>query len=724
MLLLTLLVLLRASNAEKRSATKTPTRTAEPDFYEELLPETSAQPRAQAYAPVAAPAPVRFPRADMTPAEKQAYVSQLRRMRQQPTEAESYDPFTIKPLSLSRPNAYAPRSYAGAAPYSPSGSSSRSASASRPASTGGRPYASGSSGSNNNAPAARRDPRQSAREETAAEARGRMFSPYTPPAGRAQQERVKQQLAGVSSGVEQAIAKALAPKSKQQANIEKYLQRRRQKDAGASEGVAQGPFAGVVEQVAAQKNDVVGGISDAYGESAGAKAAGIMDNFQNELKSAVSKPGQTSEQIAKKTRDINAKYSRQLQDLQQREGLSKVEADQRQENEKYLAQLKEKYSPETVEAARAKFDAFTKQKMELVKQQLPEDQLYEKLLPMQRKLDDDLKNVIVEKNPKMAEPLKPWNDIQNKVNMEKVAEQKKAVEEGRAAPRAFRPDEQTVKQFDKDLTDENNKRLESIEKSYGPQAAAEAKVLLENYKKAQMEALQSQEDVSVINEKRQAEAEKASKELNALLQRRAGDRVKQVEAEVKQSNQKYIDEVMKSEQMQKLPPEQRDMWKKEAQPILDQMAREIAALSNQNLSAEEMQKQQQAAQERAQQKMAAIGQNAAGAAAQAASAQDPAQREAAAKQVEAQARAENEKIVSDIFNQPQMKELSETQKAAAMQQVRGILDERAKKLAEAARTAKSSEELQKRAEQIGKEAQGKMEKIQIPQERPAAPGAQ
>ena len=80
---------------------------------------------------------------------------------------------------------------------------------------------------------------QPTREEAMRRERANAFAPYLAGANKDKQKQLSKQLETLSSGLDRAITKALLPKSKKDANIEKYLQR------NSSRGVSAGPFAPV-----------------------------------------------------------------------------------------------------------------------------------------------------------------------------------------------------------------------------------------------------------------------------------------------------------------------------------------------------------------------------------------------------------------------------------------------------------------------------------------------
>ena len=161
---------------------------------------------------------------------------------------------------------------------------------------------------------------------------GDLLATYTPKQTRAEQKALDQKLKNLSSGLNNAIMKVLAPKSQREQNIEKYLPKEQQQAHAAQ--VAQS----VEEEITKQADGIVSSIGKAYGKGAAQKAASIMNDFKKEMSDTLSKPGDALEkQIA--ARKVNNKYNEKLEKLSNEEALKKLREQLAAENEAYLKRV-------------------------------------------------------------------------------------------------------------------------------------------------------------------------------------------------------------------------------------------------------------------------------------------------------------------------------------------------------------------------------------------------
>ena len=123
---------------------------------------------------------------------------------------------------------------------------------------------------------------------------------------RRKQEALRRQMAGISSAIDRAVARAMAPNSKRATMVEKYTR------GGGPEAVAQqgGPFGSVLSQNESQNASVVNGMTNNFGASAGRKAGKIMDNFRKEAAATANRKDLRQQQKGNAIRKINPKYQR------------------------------------------------------------------------------------------------------------------------------------------------------------------------------------------------------------------------------------------------------------------------------------------------------------------------------------------------------------------------------------------------------------------------------
>ncbi|MCQ2411116.1 MAG: hypothetical protein MJ053_06615, partial [Elusimicrobiaceae bacterium] len=129
--------------------------------------------------------------------------------------------------------------------------------------------------------------------------------PYTASLPKKQRGALEKQLNGLSDKVEEAILRAMLPKSKKDMNIEKYLSRNSQTAQEGTSSQNAGPFASVDRQLARQKTGIVKSMKEAFGTKAANQAGKLMDGYRQELMGMLNQPGLTTEQIKEKTRQIS-----------------------------------------------------------------------------------------------------------------------------------------------------------------------------------------------------------------------------------------------------------------------------------------------------------------------------------------------------------------------------------------------------------------------------------
>ena len=220
--------------------------------------------------------------------------------------------------------------------------------------------------------------RPTAQEAVEAE-RERAFSPFLTGMNRKQQEQLQNQLKGLSSNIDRALAKALMPKSKKDANIEKYLQRNASPAAASA-----GPFAPVLDQVASQKAGVVQSMGNAFGQEAAQEAGQVMDDFQNEMASAVNNPNMNPQQIAEKVKQVAQKYEQKLQKMSNDNSFKKFQQERIEKDNRLKEELAKQYGPEIAAQANQVIDAAREKDMKLALQGLPVEEYYNQQMENQR----------------------------------------------------------------------------------------------------------------------------------------------------------------------------------------------------------------------------------------------------------------------------------------------------------------------------------------------------
>lgn len=429
---------------------------------------------------------------------------------------------------------------------------------------------------------------------------------YLAPKDRQKQEALMREMDTLSSNLSNAIARAMAPKSKRQAMLEKYTRRSGPEALKGNNN----PFADVVSQIASQKSSVVQSMTDSFGSAAGQRAGKIMDSFQKEASAVANRADLTQQQKGDEIRKLNNKYQRQLNELTRAGSLQKMEAEQRQENEDYLALLRTKFNPETESAAREILDNFTTQKMQLIQQGLPAAEFQEKYLKLKQESDGKVKEAVFKANPTRMDTAEVLDDINRQTANKQMERDKAAVEAGLKQDQTVYVSEEVKQKYRDNFAAQRAKDAKAVAQAYGPEVAAQFEQIDKEYEKEVLENFDSQEGRLSVNEKNQAAVEKRNQAVQALLEKAQNDpafkqkQAAQMETEIKKQNEQTLSQIMQSEEMRQWPSSAKKDYEKQARAILDDMAQQLAQAAvnakDQKSYEQDAQRIQQAAQQKLQ----------------------------------------------------------------------------------------------------------------------------
>lgn len=406
-----------------------------------------------------------------------------------------------------------------------------------------------------------------------ASARENMFAGLTPRQTRQQQKALDQKLKNMSSGIERAIARAMTPKSKREQNIEKYLGRARGEGAsmdggvyGAETGQVSGDGKDITAQIAAQAQNVVNDVRANYGDKAAGRAGKIMDNFQKEMSDTLSAPGDPQEKQIRASA-LNNKYNQQLEELNRKEALNKMQAQMREENEKQLAAIREKFNPETEAAVRPLLEKDLQQRSAILSTPGDETQTYKRLIELDEQKRKDMESAVAKANPSDPAAAAKLLELQNEEAKRSILEREEAVKQGEERERAmlFRPE--TIKEKDEQWKKENDNIIKSFE-VYGPEAAAKARQILDQARQRRVAAMQEGGTPSELNKKMLEQTENANAGLKQLAESSRQEALQNVEKEMDQNNEQFIREAT-SRMPQDVPDGLKAQWADKARAILD-----------------------------------------------------------------------------------------------------------------------------------------------------------
>lgn len=431
---------------------------------------------------------------------------------------------------------------------------------------------------------------QNAYQATAAEQMQRerkgALAPYLSGLKQKEREQLENSLKGLSNGINRALAKAMLPKSKKEANIEKYLQR------NSPAAVSAGPFAPVLEQVAAQKANVVNEMKQAYGAQAGAQAGKIMDSFQSEVASAINTPGQTNQQIAEKVKAVSQKYSGALQKMSEQNSFKQFEQERIQKDNALQQELEKHYGADISAQAGQILAAAREKDMQLARQGLPVEEYYKQQLANQTQRRKDLQQMLAQNGKSSqglfaAEDALEQQDVQNRLKDE---------EEGKTLGSRYRPSEEEMTAIDQSLRQERDEKLQAAGAMYGEDGARKIDQIYQRYYDQYMKIWN---DPETSKTEKQSASFKLRQGVNQELENLQQDPKMQQERVTRQVDG-ALNQMMQDPAFANASDEAKNAWQQHARPVLEQMYTDINDVMNSNLPEAEKQRRVEALQQRAQ----------------------------------------------------------------------------------------------------------------------------
>lgn len=423
---------------------------------------------------------------------------------------------------------------------------------------------------------------------TAKEHMSGIFAPYLNSLTKEQADSLNRQLTGLSSRVERAVLQAMLPKSRKDANIEKYLQRNSSYSASA------GPFAGVMEQMSAQRAGIMKSMNSAFGQEAADEAGKVMESYQKELLAALSQPGLTQEQAAQKTREIGAKYEKELQNIGQKHALKDFEAKQMEKDNSLQESLAGAYGADFAAQAEGILSSWREKDMQLALAGLSKEEYYKQQLENQRARRKDLEKLHLQ----YGYPLDTLHKWENDWEEKTVNDALRDEEEGKTLPVNHHFDDKTITAVSNDLKAERNEKLELAERIYGEAGGAAVNAIYERHEARMTEIMNSDRPLSDKKKEMQQVRQETNAQINAL----------QRSPEMRQAREREqvnttMEQLMQDPGLANASPEQREAFEQHARPVLQDMFRRMNEIAESDLPNDEKQRQIAALQERAQRQL-------------------------------------------------------------------------------------------------------------------------
>lgn len=420
--------------------------------------------------------------------------------------------------------------------------------------------------------------------------RERAFSPFMAAMNKEQHKKLESQLKGLSSGIDRAVARALLPKSKKDANIEKYLQRNASPEAAAA-----GPFAPVLEQVAAQKAGVVNSMGQAFGPQAAKEAGQVMNSFQQEMSAAVTAPGQTPQQIADKVKAVTQKYEQKLQKMTEDNGFRQFEQERLAKDNLLTQELAKQYGADFAALAGEKIDAAREKDMLLARQGLPAEEYYKQQLANQRERRKAIEDLLAQS----GKSTKGLFAAEDEVERRDVEQKLKDEEEGKTLGRSYRAGEKELAAIDQSLTQERDEKLRTAGEVYGEEGARRVDGI---YQKYYDEYMKIWTDPDSSKTAKQQASMKLRQEVNRQLEQ-VQNEPQMRQARLERQVESSLSQLMQDPGVSRASAAQKAALEEKARPILREMYERVNDILASDLPDAEKQRRIEAVQAQAQRKL-------------------------------------------------------------------------------------------------------------------------
>ena len=320
--------------------------------------------------------------------------------------------------------------------------------------------------------------------EQMAQERANNLSPYLIPNKEAQ-KKLDADFKNLNNALSRAIQKALTPKSKKNANIEKYLHR----DATATAPQPNAdPFQEMLAQIATQKTDIVQSVTEAFGNQAGQRAGQLMDNFQKDLTAEVSKTDQqpqvTAQNIQKIAQTYQQKFDRMNQQNQYNQYVKELTAQYNSQAES-LKKLYPDQDELNDEFTRISNEALQKE-LSLPSQKLTPEQYAQARYDIQYNMRQEMEKAVRDAGTSLNGLHQYDNERANDIL--KDLEQREEAGTIVSVPRKESVDNTNA--LSMTLLKEQQDTLAQIEQAYGVQARADFKPVLDEYYQEMMKTTQ------------------------------------------------------------------------------------------------------------------------------------------------------------------------------------------------------------------------------------------
>ncbi len=367
--------------------------------------------------------------------------------------------------------------------------------------------------------------------------------PYLAGLSKEQAEAFNKRLDTLTDKIQAAVSRALAPKSKKEENIEKYLARHSE---GTGTAQTAGKFASVARQISRQKAGIMQSMQEAFGDKAARQAGQLMDAYQNELLAALNREGLTSQQLQQQARQISEKYNNKLQELGKQSGLEKFKSDAQQQDATLQRNLATPYGEELAGQIGDVLAQYRQQELDLLQQpDLNAEDFFKQQLELQAKCDENVKNLLLQNN----QPVGPY------LNLRRPNQQTKENEE-ELPPAVYSQQQQD--NYNNQVAAQTDEMLQRVQQTFGEEGRTRLTPIVEEYRQRVADIMASKE-TSVDRKNEQL----------AQVNREMNDKYKTEVVELQVNEQ--LTQMFQNPALAQVSAQERAELEQQARPILKDM---------------------------------------------------------------------------------------------------------------------------------------------------------
>lgn len=415
-----------------------------------------------------------------------------------------------------------------------------------------------------------------------------LAAPYWMALPREESRVLRRELANLVSQTEEALARAMAPKTKREEMIEANLPH---KVKGTK-----GPFATVLDCIVEQKQPIINAMQNAVNAKAADEATISMNAFIHDLTGIVKKDQMLPETKAMDTWDLLRTTHNQLQEIVMHHGMEEyVKMLEKNDNE-LLDELAKSYPEKTLSQLTDVLTHFRQQEIVLAKQNLPLEEYYKKSLASRNARQKSLEQVLL-RNEQSIRALQAAEDELERRNLEERSKNRPQTS-GRT-PLPISPEQK--QSFYDNLLQERGEKIRMAHQIYGAKGAKLVSATYDKYYAAAKEIIENPSLRRLDKQQQLMQARQQANEEMSALQKRADMQQWREDKQVETT----LQQLLKDPGVANATDLQKEQFAQRARKVLHDMFSQINQVAESDLPDADKQQRILALQNIAQQQLSA-----------------------------------------------------------------------------------------------------------------------